>query len=190
MLNFFYLTFLILLMSCSTNESLVNYNQNPEELINLEGSWEYTAKHDAQKDLDAVINRIIGKNSKKNIFSSSANQKNNRNSDYVAHLFLRDAKRIKITQTRFAIYIDFNRSIVEEYKNNRVEIIELGEVKAQRSSGWQNDLYLIDTLDDRGMKITETYSLVNQDKNLQRQVIIRDKNANEVIFRRLYVRKN
>ena len=180
----------MILISCSTNETLVNFNQDPEEVTNLGGSWEYIAKLNGQQDLNEAINRIIGQNNKRNIFSSSANQQNKRNSDYVAHLFLRDANRIKITQTRYALYIDFNRSIVEEYKNNRIETIELGEIKVQRSSGWQNGYYLIDTLDDRGMKITETYSLVNQNKNLQRKIILRDKDENEVVLERLYNRKN
>ena len=180
----------MILISCSTNETLVNFNQDPEEVTNLGGSWEYIAKLNGQQDLNEAINRIIGPNNKRNIFSSSANQQNKRNSDYVAHLFLRDANRIKITQTRYALYIDFNRSIVEEYKNNRIETIELGEIKVQRSSGWQNGYYLIDTLDDRGMKITETYSLVNQNKNLQRKIILRDKDENEVVIERLYNRKN
>ena len=56
MLKFIYIPFLMILISCSTNETLVNYNQNPEEVTNLGGSWEYIANHNGQQDLNEAIN--------------------------------------------------------------------------------------------------------------------------------------
>jgi hypothetical protein len=58
----------------------------------------------------------------------SQNEKVRKNSRGVAHLFFEDSKKIQITQTNYSIFMNFDRSIVEEYSFGELKKIQLGNV--------------------------------------------------------------
>ena len=75
---------------------------------------------------------------------------------------------------------------MKEYSFGEVKKITIGNVTARRSSGWVNNVYRIDTLDDHGMKITEEYKLFNSSNILERLLIFRDRDLNEISVLQTY----
>ena len=75
------------------------------------------------------------------------------------YVFLRTGNKLKITQTPYALFISFDRSVVEEYRFKEHRIINVGPIEADRASGWQDGRYVIQTLDSEGVLLQETYAL-------------------------------
>lgn len=90
----------------------------------------------------------------------------------LVHVFLETGKTLKITQTDYGLFISFDRAVVEEYRFGENREVKVGEAAAQRASGWEGDHYLIETLDDDGDLLTETYRLGDGDKTLVRTITI------------------
>ena len=74
-------------------------------------------------------------------------------------MFLRTGSKLKVTQTPYALFISFDRSVVEEYRFREHRLISVGPIEADRASGWQDGRYVIQTLDSEGALLQETYTL-------------------------------
>lgn len=94
------------------------------------------------------------------------------NRDSLVHVFLETGSILKITQTLDGLFISFDRAVVEEYRFGENRIVSVGPVEADRVSGWEAGAYVIETLDDEGNKLTERYSLREDDAVLVRSVSI------------------
>jgi len=88
------------------------------------------------------------------------------------HVFLEMGKTLKVTQTDAGLFISFDRSVVEEYRFGENREISVGAIKVARASGWENNAYVIETLDDDGAKLIETYRLQDAGEHLQRTMVI------------------
>jgi|TARA_B110000196_G_C21060124_1_gene621941 hypothetical protein len=188
----FLLLFLMLsLNGCASIEELDKYSNNSLNEIDLNGSWVFSGKfEDNKQSIESAIKQTNNVNYRgiktTGVFDGRNTSKVKRNSRGVAHLFFENTNKIKITQTKYSLFINFNRSIVEEYSFGEVKKITIGNVIARRSSGWVNNVYRIDTLDDYGMKITEEYKLVNSSNILERLLIFRDRDLNEISVLQTY----
>ena len=60
--------------------------------------------------------------------------------------------------------------MVEEYRFGELREASVGPVSAQRASGWDGGSYVIETLDEDGVKLTERYRLRDGGKVLERSV--------------------
>ena len=74
------------------------------------------------------------------------------------YVFLRTGDRLKITQTPYALFVSFDRSVVEEYRFREHRLVSVGPIEADRASGWMNGKYVIQTLDNEGALLEETYA--------------------------------
>tara|TARA_B100001063_G_scaffold236146_1_gene255545 strand:- start:1256 stop:1843 length:588 start_codon:yes stop_codon:yes gene_type:complete len=188
----FYLFFVInILTSCSAPESLSPFNEIQDEHLNIEGIWHFSGKYNESiKLLNKSLSQFMGDRlTNGNIYSTSKNRSINKFSKYNAHLFIRNAEIIKITHNKFSLFIDFNRSIVEEYNHNRVEKINIGEASAFRSSGWKGITYHIETLDRNGLKVTELFSLSDNGNSLNRKIIYRNEKQEEFVITQSFLKK-
>ena len=88
-------------------------------------------------------------------------------------VFLETGRRLKLTQTDSGLFISFDRAVVEEYRFGENRRISIGEVEAQRVSGWIGEHYVIETLDDDGVILREEYWLADAGRSLKRRVTIR-----------------
>ena len=88
-------------------------------------------------------------------------------------VFLYDGRRLKLTQTEDGLFISFDRAVVKEYRFGEDRRINVGEIEAQRVSGWAGERYVIETLDDEGVILREEYSLADAGRSLKRRVTIR-----------------
>ena len=189
----FYLFFVVnLIMSCSAPESLLPFNEIRDENLSIEGVWHFNNKYNESIRLsNKSLSQFMGdRMTNGNIYSTSENRPINKFSKYNAHLFIRNAEIIKITHNKFSLFMDFNRSIVEEYNHNRVEKISIGEASAFRSSGWRGETYYIETLDSNGLKITESFNLSNDGNVLNRKIIYRNEKQEELIITQSFSKKN
>ncbi len=92
-------------------------------------------------------------------------------------MFLEAGEALKVTQTEHGLFISFDRSVVEEYRFGEKREISIGPVTADRVSGWEGSTYVIETLDNEGAKLVETYRLNAAGSSLRRTIAIihRDK---------------
>ncbi len=175
---------LIFLTACASNEALNKLPIKSETEINISGRWIFVGDYQSnQKKINKAIDRSSGiiyrRIKTTGVFSEVQDTRPKKNAWGVAHLFFKNAKILRITQTDYALYIDFNRSIVEEYNFGELKKITIGNVSASRSSGWNGIQYQIDTLDDHGMKITEKYTISDDINTLRRSIVFRDKNLHD-----------
>lgn len=106
----------------------------------------------------------------------------------LVHVFLENAVTLKITQTDAGLFIGFDRSVVEEYRFGEARTVRVGGAVAQRVSGWEGEHYVIETLDEDGMKLTERYRLVDADRRLTREIVLRSKDMQQVTIIQTFVR--
>ena len=55
----------------------------------------------------------------------------------------------------------------------------MGEIEAQRVTGWEGSQLVVETLDKNGMKLTERYRLSGAGDKLLRQITFRSKKLEE-----------
>ena len=77
---------------------------------------------------------------------------------------------MKITQTNFGIFISYDRSIVEEFTFGENRVVTVGPIEARRVSGWEGNSFVVETLDDSGTTLFETWHLESDDALLIRDI--------------------
>jgi hypothetical protein len=87
-------------------------------------------------------------------------------------VFLETGQSLKITQTEHGLFISFDRAIVEEYLFGEHRVANVGPIMAERVSGWENRDFVIETLDDEGGRLLETYSLAENNTVLIRDITV------------------
>lgn len=177
----------LFLGGCTTPEILTRKGADAPSAHTLSGRWTMLEDIDsAKRDLDRAINATNDVNEKKERRRFSSAREKGRPTPRpvvggLVHVFLKNGKTLKITQTETALFINFNRSIVEEYRFGESRAISVGALRAQRVSGWVGDQYVIETLDEERMKLTERYHLLDDGSRLRRQIVFRSKKGEEVI---------
>tara|TARA_B110000116_G_scaffold242607_1_gene231952 strand:+ start:1012 stop:1455 length:444 start_codon:yes stop_codon:yes gene_type:complete len=106
----------------------------------------------------------------------------------LVHVFLELGESLKVTQTDDGIFISFDRSIVEEFRFGENRLISVGEAEAQRVTGWDGDAMVVDTLDRNGMKMTETFRLLEGGRVMERKILFRSKKDEEATIVRVFDR--
>jgi hypothetical protein len=143
--------------------------------VSLEGHWQLRGAPD---DVERRIRRSEYR-------SSSGKRGADSPSVYV---FLRTGSRLKITQTPYALFISFDRSVVEEYRFRERRRVNVGPIEADRASGWVEGKYVIRTLDSEGALLEESYALESPGDALVRTVSISYRNEEILSLRQAYDR--
>jgi hypothetical protein len=178
---------LILLAACATRELLEPIDGTVPSGVDLSGNWsirdtdaagqqrvnDAIRKTDGMKDTDFSVKS----NSNRSRQSSSRKKKGG-----LVHVFLETGTALKVTQTEHGVFVSFNRSVVEEYRFGESRMISVGQVEAQRVTGWKDDRLVIETLDKNGMKLTENYRVIDGGQTLQRTIVLRSRNLQEEII--------
>ena len=89
-----------------------------------------------------------------------------------AHVFLESGQALKITQTAYGLFVSFDRAVVEEYNFGENRMVSVGPIEAQRVSGWTGDVLVIETMDEDGHVLTESWRLANGGAVLVRDIRI------------------
>ena len=95
------------------------------------------------------------------------------------HVFLETGNSLKVTQTPYALFISFDRAVVEEFRFGENRTVNVGEIEAQRVTGWDGSQLVVETLDKKGMKLTEQFQLLGAGDVLERRITFRNKKLEE-----------
>lgn len=172
---------LLALAACSTPEILEPRSAEVPQGADLSGIWRI---RDDEAGSPRRINEAIRNTAGQVKQSSSRRSMRTSRSSFSklgqAHIFLEIGELLKITQTEHALYVSFDRAIVEEYRFGENRMVSVGEIVAQRVSGWDGQRYVVETLGKNGMKLTEQFSVSDDGHIMQRQIVFRAKDMEEV----------
>jgi len=188
------------LAACSAPEVLLPRDGRVPAGVNLSGNWQIQPAsardqrrvRDAIRKTDGVADAAVFGRSKPRSSQTSRSSSRNRSSGKVkgglVYVFLEMGEALKVTQTEDALFISFDRSVVEEYRFGGRRVVNVGEVAAQRVVGWEGDTLVVETLDRNGMKLTERFHLIENDQVLERTIILRSKALEEESIVQLFDR--
>lgn len=108
--------------------------------------------------------------------------------EMLVHVFLETGKSVKVTQTESGLFVSFDRSVVEEYRFGENRKVSVGEIAADRVSGWEGSAYVIETLDKNGARLVDVYRLERSGRELVRSVSIWYRNEKQLSLERIYDR--
>ncbi len=167
---------------CATREELIAKSAAVPHGVNLSGQWRLRAASQGtvRRIDDAELKAAGGERGIQ--LSANAPGRSGRalSEGTLVHVFLETAQALKITQTDDGLFISFDRAVVEEYRFGEKRQISVGEVEADRVSGWEGNTYVIETMDMDGAKLIETYRLADEGHNLIRSIIIIEDDARQV----------
>ncbi|MCG8369990.1 MAG: hypothetical protein MJA32_05690 [Proteobacteria bacterium] len=140
--------------------------------VDLSGLWVLRgAVHGAVSDEQTIV---IPRRSRSGGFDSHGERptgRTKRNKGPSAHVFLESGRTLKITQTAYGLFVSFDRAVVEEVGFGENRTVAVGPIEAQRVSGWEGPTLVVETMDDGGNVLRESWSLDGGDV-LVRDVVI------------------
>jgi hypothetical protein len=162
---------LFALVSCATQEPLVPHSAEPLEGVDFSGTWLLRdIDSDDQRDIIRALRRAEGDKSggQRTRRSSSG-----RNKSAMVHVFLETGKLLKITQTPYAFFVSVDRSVVEEFRFGEHRDVNVGQIVAERVSGWDGPVYVVETRDKNGVRLIERFWLSDDKLILNREITFR-----------------
>ena len=161
----------VIVAGCASREVLVKRSGITPQGVDLSGQWTLEqAASETNRQIAAAEREAAGGGDR--LFETRPKTSSRRNKRSLVHVFLETGSNLKITQTRDGLFISFDRAIVEEYRFGEYRQVTVGPVEADRSSGWDADTYVIETVDDDGAKLFERYRLVDDGSRLSREIRI------------------
>jgi len=180
---------MLLIGSCGSREVLEPRPAASASGISIAGNWQRRENaSDIARQLNLAIRDTAGVTDRVIVPRDNGRRRPQRAKGGLAHVFLKDGNHLKITQTPHGIFISFDRSVVEEYRFGENRMIKLGQVEAQRVSGWDGDDYVVETLGRNGMKVSERFILSSDGTMLTRKIVFRSKNKQEVVVTETFTR--
>jgi hypothetical protein len=160
---------------CAAREQLITKSAVVPAGTDLSGRWLLrVADRDSVKRIDDAelaaaggLESIVPKKGR-----GEEPRRRSSSSGAFVHVFLETGKSLKVTQTDDGLFISFDRSVVEEYRFGENRVISVGPVEADRVSGWSDGAYVIETLDQDGVKLIEEYRLGENGIELHRSISI------------------
>ena len=179
---------MLTLIGCGTRELLEPIDGTVPVGVNLSGNW--TLRQSAAADerrLQQAIQKTDGVTGREltttdivsEIKRGSGSSNSRRLKAGLVHVFLETGRALKVTQTDHALFVSFDRSVVEEFRFGEQRMISIGEVQAQRVCGWVDNTLTVETLDKNRMKLTERFRLVDGGRTLERAITFRSKKLEE-----------
>ncbi|NNL54838.1 MAG: hypothetical protein HKP32_06775 [Woeseia sp.] len=186
------LAILFALSACASREVLQPLPPDNGAGVSFAGQWQLRGDHRlieaklrrAIRDTDGVRDTRPLARSR----SPQAQRGDGRVKGGLVHVFFENGETLKISQTESAIFVSFDRAIVEEYRFGENRVIKVGQAEAQRVSGWAGRDYVIESLDRNGMKLTERYQVSEDRQSLTRSITFRSKAKESVTVIQLFSR--
>lgn len=175
----------LILAACASAPPLVSKSAVVPAGIDLSGKWQIRERPGAVRvpELDGHERIVIPKG------RSSHKRERHKRSGMSAQVFLEYGESLKISQTDFGIFISYDRSIVEEYTFGENRLVTIGPIEANRVSGWEANAFVVETLDDDGTILIESWHLENNDTVLVRNIRINKGEKEKFALRQVFDRK-
>lgn len=186
----------ILLSACGPQEVLQSKSAAVPYGIDLSGRW--TMRPESKKGqpgINEAINRTDGIDNKRLMqeminAQRGGGRRSGKTRGGLVGVFLESGDALKITQTEHGLFISFDRSVVEEFRFGEYRPISVGQADAMRVSGWEGEDYVVETLGEKGMKLTDRYSLSTDRQGLTRHITLRGADLQEVTIVQEFDREN
>jgi len=149
---------ILALSGCATREVLEAHSAEPPGNVDFSGTWVIRGEDSADQR-----SRRVQQDTRRDKRAG------------LVHVFLETGKTLQISQTPYGFFVSLDRSIVEEFRFGEVRTVSVGEIVGQRVSGWDGQIYVVETLDKNGMKLTERFSLNEGRDVLQREITFRSR---------------
>ena len=162
----------VILTGCSSKPVLLSKDSGIPAGIDLSGRW--TLRGDPGSDIKADRERELQIRipTESTVERPTRSRSAGRSSGPSVQLFLESGTSLKITQTGEGLFISFDRSVVEEYTFGENRVVAIGPIEAQRVSGWEGRAFVVETLDDQGSVMTETWRLDDNGNTLVRDITV------------------
>jgi len=171
----------LLLVACATPEILAPRSGAVPPGIDLSGNYRMRETSRADRfRLREAIDKTDGVDSRSRTRRQSPRMRGSGDvRGGLVHVFLETGTALKVTQTDYALFISFDRSVVEEFRFGENRLVSVGQVEAQRVTGWEDGELVVETLGENGMKLTERISLVENGTALRRRITFRSRKLEE-----------
>lgn len=175
---------------CASTPELIAKSPVAPEGVNLDGFWQL--REDSQAPQPELGERDPGIRIPPRVSAGSRaeDKRHPPDSGSSVWLFLETGASLKITQTRYGMFISFDRAIVEEYTFGEKRVVSIGPVEAQRASGWDGERFVVETLDEGGALLSESWRLRENGQELLRDIVMKRKGRDPVIVRQRFDRRD
>jgi hypothetical protein len=158
----------LLLVACASKPVLLSRSAAVPAGVDLSGHWQLQAEQGSGPSRDGSNEDLIATPPRKSS-RNPGRRKSKRSSGSAIHVFIENGENLKISQTRDGLFISFDRAIVEEFTFGENRMVSVGPIEAQRVSGWEASTLVVETLDEQGALLTESWYL-----DTDRNVLVRD----------------
>jgi len=171
------ITLVLLIAGCAAKPPLLPHSADNPAGTDLSGRWELRAQSGAplrEAGGGEQGIRLPPATSGRSRQGPSKAPRSSRSKSADVHVFIEDGKILKITQTEFGLFVSFDRAVVEEFTFGENRLVSLGPIEGQRVSGWQGADFIVETMDTQGVTLREVWGLVQEGKELNRDILIVD----------------
>jgi len=178
------------LAGCSSNTPLLMpRSAEVPDGVDLSGQWVLAPDQSAALErLEAVTRRAPGDGRAILDPASDPPPSRRRGDASLLHLFLEAGSKLRLTQTDYALYVSFDRAVVEEYEFGEHGPARVGQVLAERSAGWEGAAFVIETADEAGARLLESWALTVDDR-LRRTVRLTRPKQSPVYVEQVFARQ-
>jgi len=179
-----FVAILVFLVGCAARPVLEPGGRDAPDGIDFSGRWELHSESGARLESGEPAERLIrlprsgGRDRRLQGIETGS----------LVRVFLESGRILKVTQTRFGIFVSFDRAVVEEFTFGENRGISVGPITAQRVSGWDDRAFVIQTMDADGAILTERWRLDPGGRRLLRDIrITTNRNREELATQQVFV---
>lgn len=140
--------------------------------VDLSGTWLLRGADDVPlvERQTIIMPRVSARNAE---MREQQRRRDRRSKGLSVHVFLESGKKLKVTQTDFGVFASFDRAVVEEVNFGENRTVSVGPIEAQRVTGWEGATLIIETMDEEGHVLKESWYLDDGGDVLIRDILIR-----------------
>ena len=183
--------------ACSAPEVLEPRTGEVPDDVDLSGDWILRTDHredeerlrEAIRRTDGVDERDLYRRPSGRSASANRSRSSGKVKGGLVYVFLETGTSLRVSQTDAGLFISFDRAVVEEYRFGERRIVSVGQVQAQRVTGWEGRQLVVETLGRNGMKMTERYRLLNDGGTMERSITLRSREGEQETIVQLFERR-
>ncbi len=150
---------LALLAGCASEPQLLGKSASVPDGVDFSGTWTLREEPGAVFQRDGSGEPRIWIPPEKRRRTEIVRRPSRRSTGPAVRVFLETGTALKITQTEYGLFISFDRSVVEEFTFGENRRVAVGPIQAQRVSGWEGGVFVVETLDEEGARLTESWRI-------------------------------
>lgn len=160
----------LLVAGCSSTPPLEGKPAANTASVDLSGTWALRGDESAARPLaDGEPPSLIPKRTTQ---SEQRQQRRRRSEGTAVNVFMETGRTIRIIQTGHGLFISFDRAVVEEYTFGENRLVSVGPIQAQRVSGWEGAVFVVETMDKDGARLSESWFLAEEGAALVRRIAL------------------